>query len=139
VQGLAELQAAGALQAAEPGLQVGSPGEGGHPPALQAAYVSKLQQQAASIKNLLALLSSGGSVSPHGLRALSQSPSPSTPGLMQASQSSQSTVSGEGPSLYEPLWEAGAGSEGPEEVAELEDSLYENTGAVSGPSLALGE
>ena len=63
IRTLSDLQGAAALQAADPSLQVKLRNRLLHIwwdlPFLQAAYIAKLHQQAASIKNLLKLLNAG--------------------------------------------------------------------------------
>ena len=143
VQNLQDLQKNGALQAADPDVQ--------------AAYIQKLQHQAASIKSLLALLQAG--VPPNGqAHRHSRGSSPgchrgsspgglrvSSPGSMLRSTDSSQQLREE-VSLYEPLWEAAASSSlyGVEEVEEEEEeaerSVYENTGvAVSDATVGVGE
>jgi len=86
----------------------------------EAAYIAKLHEQAASIKNLLKLLNAGSASG--------------------GARSAASLVGEEEASVYEPLWEAGgeqvqeAELSGEEEMEEREgeESFYENTGVSKG-------
>jgi len=137
IRTLSDLQGAAALQAADPSLQ--------------AAYIAKLHQQAASIKNLLKLLNAGEN-NPGDLTAL-----PNIGSFENVSESSSNNnvnlnfanIAQSGPevnpeeSVYESLWETGSLLKPRvNEVEELgeeegrtsqveeagEESFYENTG-----------
>ena len=113
IRTLSDLQGAAALQAADPSLQVNLKNHiWWNLPFLQAAYIAKLHQQAASIKNLLKLLNAGetGLTIPGDLTA-----SANVGSFENVSESSNNNnvnlnfaQSGPEESVYESLWETGS-------------------------------
>ena len=145
IRTLSDLQGAAALQAADPSLQVNLSNRKLHNfffnlSSSQAAYIAKLHQQAASIKNLLKLLNAGeaGLNNPGDLAAVangnagsfesvSESCSNNNVNLNFANFAPTGSVANAEESVYESLWETGSSLR--PSVNEVEDPMEEEARA----------